>query len=116
MSKLLDGIIKERKANAISYEEYLKKIAALAKNVNKGKSESTPDGLNTPAKRALYDNLGKNEALALALHEKILKYRPDNWKGNDAKELVIMGKLYEVLGDKKEVEKIFPIIKQQSEY
>jgi len=116
MSKLLDGIIKERKANAISYEEYLKKIAALAKKVNEGKSETTPDDLNTPAMRALYNNLGKNEAMALAVHEKILKYRPDNWKGNDAKEQVIKGKLYEVLGDKKEVERIFPIVKKQSEY
>ncbi len=80
MSKLLDVIIKERKANAISYEEYLKKIAALA------------------------------------IHEKILTYRPDNWKGNETKERVIKSKLYEVLGDGKEVEKIFPVVKKQSEY
>ena len=34
--------------------------------------------------------------------------RPDNWKGNGIKELVIKRKLYEVLGDENEVEKIFP--------
>ena len=116
MSKLLDVIIKERKANAISYEEYLKKIADLAKKVNEGKGESTPDGLNTPAKRALYNNLGEDEVLALSVHEKVVTYGPDNWKGNETKELVIKSKLYEVLGDEKEVERIFPIVKQQDEY
>ena len=116
MSKLLDVIIKERKANAISYEEYLKKIADLAKKVNEGKGESTPDGLNTPAKRALYNNLGEDEVLALSVHEKVVTYGPDNWKGNETKERVIKSKLYEVLGDEKEVERIFPIVKKQSEY
>ncbi|MDO9288109.1 MAG: hypothetical protein Q7T83_04910 [Thermodesulfovibrionales bacterium] len=116
MSKLLDSIIKERKANAVSYEEYLKKIAELAKRVHEGKSESTPDGLNTPAKRALYNNLGNNEYLALAVHERIATYRPDNWKGNRTKELVIKSLLNEVLGDEQEVERIFPIVKEQNEY
>jgi type I restriction enzyme R subunit len=116
ISKLLDSIIKERKANAISYEAYLKKIAELAKRVSEGKSESTPDALNTPAKRALYNNLGRNEDLALAVHEKVVIYRPDNWKGNETKERVVKSKLYEVLGDEKEVERIFPVIKEQREY
>ena len=116
MSFLLNEIIRERKANAISYEEYLKKIAVLAKKVNEGKSDSTPDALNTPAKRALYNNLSLNEPLALSVHESICQYRPDNWKGNETKELIIKGKLYEVLGDEKEVERIFPIVKEQGEY
>jgi len=116
MSKLLDVIIKERKANAISYGAYLKKIADLAKKVNKGKGQSTPDGLNTPAKRVLYNNLGEDEVLALSVHKKVVTYRPDNWKGNETKERVIKSKLYEVLGNEKEVERIFPIVKQQDEY
>jgi len=116
MSVLLNGIIKERKASAISYEEYLKKIGNLAKKVNEGKNDSTPDGLNTPAKRALYNNLSQNEPLALSVHERICQYGPDNWKGNETKELIIKGKLYEVLGDEKEVERIFPIVKEQNEY
>lgn len=116
MSVLLSEIIKERKANAVNYEEYLKKIADLAKKVNKGKKDSTPDALNTPAKRALYNNLGEDESLALSVHENICRYRPDNWKGNEIKEQVIKGKLYKVLGNEKEVERIFPIVKEQNEY
>jgi len=116
MSKLLDSIIKERKANAVNYEAYLKKIADLAKRVLEGKSKDTPDGLKTPAQRRLYNNLGKNEELALAVHKKIVMNRPDNWKGNRTKEQIIKGILYEVLGDEKEVERIFPIVKEQGEY
>ena len=116
MSVLLNEIIKERKANAISYEEYLKKIADLAKRVQEGKSESTPDELRTPAQRALYNNLGEDTDLALEVHDKIIKHRPDNWKGNKTKEQIIKGKLYDVLGDEKEVERIFPIVKKQHEY
>lgn len=94
----------------------MKKIAELARKVNEGKSESTPEGLNTPAKRALYNNLGEDEGLALAVHEKVVTYRPDNWKGNETKERVIKSKLFEILKDEKEVERIFPIIKEQGEY
>lgn len=116
MSILLNEIIKERKVNAINYEAYLKKIAELAKRVNEGKSDSTPDVLDTPAKRALYNNLSQDESLALSVHECVLKYRPDNWKGNDTKKLVIKSKLYGILKDENEVERIFSIIEKQSEY
>ena len=48
MSALLDEIIAARKAKAIEYEEYLKRIAELAKKVEAGKAEDTPEKLDTP--------------------------------------------------------------------
>src|ERR1041385_4252930 len=39
MSKLLDEIITARKAKAIAYEDYLKRIAELAKKVDAGQAE-----------------------------------------------------------------------------
>ncbi len=42
MSALLDEIIADRKAKAIEYEEYLKRIAELAKKVEAGQAEETP--------------------------------------------------------------------------
>jgi len=116
MSKLLDAVIKERKANAVTYKEYLKKIAKLAKMTSEGKRDNTPDCLDTPAKRALYNNLDNNEERALLIHNKIIENRPDNWKGDDRKELDIKHLLYDILGDENEVERIFPIIKEQREY
>ena len=44
MSALLDEIIAARKAKAIEYEEYLKRIAELAKKVEAGQAEDTPRG------------------------------------------------------------------------
>ncbi len=116
MSKLLNEIIKERRANAISYEEYLKKIAELASNVQKGKTTVTPDAIKTPGQRALYNNLGKDEKLALAIHQKIIAVKPDGWRGNEPRENAIKAGLYEILKDFGEVERIFAIVKQQVEY
>lgn len=116
MSKLLAEIIKERKANAISYEEYLKQIAELAKNVNMGRKSDTPEGLITNAQKALYNNLDQNEELAIKLDKKIKEDKPHNWKGNDAKELVVKKAMYEVLQDVNEVNRLFAIVKQQGDY
>lgn len=116
MSVLLAAIIKERKEKAISYEEHLKRIAELAKRVQERTGDNTPGTLNTPAKRVLYNNLGKDEGLALAVHEAVSTYSLDGWRGNDTKERIIKGKLYEVLHDVNEVERIFPILKEQREY
>ena len=48
MSALLNEIIAARKAKAIEYEEYLKRIAELAVKVQAGQAENTPAKLNTP--------------------------------------------------------------------
>jgi len=116
MSALLDEIIAARKAKAIEYEEYLKQIAELAKRVAAGQSGDLPPALNTPAKRALYNNLNKDEALALVIHETVRKTRPDAWRGVYSREQMIKGALYDVLRDEAEVERIFLIIKAQKEY
>ncbi len=116
MSKLLDEIIKFRKENAKKYEAYLKKIAALANQVAAGQTVDTPEAMDTPAKRALYNNLDQNASLALAVHEQVATYSPDNWKGNKTKEQTVKGNLYKVLRDEAAVESIFDIVKQQSEY
>ncbi|WP_243363045.1 type I restriction endonuclease subunit R [Fundidesulfovibrio terrae] len=117
MSELLDEIIAARKAKAIEYEEYLKRIAALAKQVEAGQSEETPKTLDTPGRRALYNNLNKDEELALKLDHTIKDTRPDGWRGHLAKENIIKAALLPLLdGDKAEVERIFLIIKAQGEY
>jgi len=116
MSALLDEIIAARKAKAIEYEEYLKRIAEVAKKVEAGKSEDTPEQLDTPGKRALYNNLDQNEALTLKIDETIKQVRPDGWRGVQAREQIIKAALYGVLQDIAEVERIFLIIKAQIEY
>jgi type I restriction enzyme, R subunit len=115
MSALLDEIIAARKAKAIEYEEYLKRIAELAKKVEVGQTDETPESLNTPGKRALYNNLKQNEALALKLDEVVKRVRPDGWRGVETREQVIKAALYDVLQDEAEVERIFLIIFAQKD-
>jgi type I restriction enzyme R subunit len=116
MSALLDEIIALRKAKAIEYEEYLKRVAELAKKVGAGQAAETPPTLDSAGKRALYNNLGQNEALALKIDETVKKVRPDGWRGVQAREQVIKAALYGVLQDVAEVERIFLIVKAQMEY
>ena len=96
MSALLDEIITTRKAKAIEYEEYLLRIAELAKRVEAGQAEETPKTLNTPGRRALYNNLNQNEELALRIDEAIRNVRPDGWRGVQAREQVIRGGIVRV--------------------
>src|SRR5260370_20027636 len=105
MSALLDEIITSRKARALEYEEYLKRIAELTKRVSSGQADDMPQELNSPGRRALYNNLSQNEALALKIDETIKTVRPDGWRGHQARENIIKAALFPLLGnDKSEVE------------
>ena len=137
MSILLDEIITARRAKAIQYEEYLRKIAELAARVEAGTAEDTPEQLDTPGKRALYNNLKPRRIvetfgiaevaadyrerhdpleLAIKIDEAVKCSRPDGWRGVQARERIIKAELYKLLLDEAEVERIFLIIKQQKEY
>ena len=117
MSALLDEIIADLRARRIDYAEYLKRAAELAKRVQMGMADDTPELLRqSPALRALYNNLGQNEALALQLDAAVKQARPDGWRGVDTRERVIKAALHGILKDVAEVERSFLIIKQQGEY
>ncbi|MEX1117174.1 MAG: hypothetical protein WEB60_00125, partial [Terrimicrobiaceae bacterium] len=118
-----------------SYEKFLNKIAEqILKPLQKGTGADTPEELNTPGKRALYNNLtlptgdgdiaiihevDENPRLRCVLNIDwtVRNARQDNWRGNTAKEEIIKAALYRVLDfDENEVERIFPIILAQTEY
>jgi len=131
MSALLDEIIAARKAKAIEYEEYLKRIAELAKNVGAGVADDAPEQLRkSPGLRAIYNNLKKNSGtsgertvsgdsvldLAVELDAAVKRVRYDGWRGVQTREQGIKRALNEILQDEAEVERIFLIIKAQKEY
>lgn len=116
MSQLLAEIIAARKARALEYEDYLKRIAELAQKVHEGQESGTPETLDSPGKRALYNNLGQNEELALHIDEVVKLVRPDGWRGIEPRERVIKQAMYGVFQDIDEVERVFLIIKAQKEY
>ncbi|TPE46530.1 type I restriction endonuclease subunit R [Amaricoccus solimangrovi] len=116
ISALLEEIIRDRRAKALDYEAYLKRMAEIVKTLAEGKTEDTPARLDTPGKRALYNNLAKDEELALRIDAAVKTSRSDDWRGVEAKERAIKAALYNELQDKDEVERVFVIIKAQREY
>ena len=81
MSALLDALIRERRETALDYEKYLARIADLAR-LAKTRGGNYPAPLDTSAKRALYDNLGSDQRLALAVDAAIRAAVQDDWRGN----------------------------------
>ncbi|MBV6459413.1 MAG: hypothetical protein HONBIEJF_02561 [Fimbriimonadaceae bacterium] len=79
-------------------------------------SPDIPKSLNSPGKRALYNNLGQDRELALGIDESVKRVRSDEWRGNVAKERAIKRELFAILNDDDSVERVFSIVRQQMEY
>ena len=118
MSELLDALIKGRKEQAIKYKDYLKKIIELTKNVHKPENNSNyPTSLNSAAKRALYDNLGSNEDLAIKVDDIVRKTKKDDFRGNKFKEREIEIAIRSVRGTTVyDIKQILELVKKQNEY
>jgi type I restriction enzyme, R subunit len=90
MSELLEQLVSLRLRNAIEYKEYLKQIAELAAKVQSPNSVDYPAQLNTPGKRALYDNFFTPEVNTTLLVDETLKENAqDGWRTNRAKKRLL---------------------------
>lgn len=119
MSELLDELVRQRKHADMEYKAYLAQIAAITKQVkNPGQSAHYPATVDTRAKQAMYDNLGQDEAKALAVHEAIMGSRQADFRGNRMKEKAITIAIKKVLPklSDEELKSLFEIIKSQHEY
>jgi type I restriction enzyme R subunit len=117
MSKLLAEIIKQRRNQAMSYREYLHKIIDLARQVRKPESSQRySPRLDTPAKRAFYDNLGSDEGLAVSLDEIIRRTKKADWRGDLIKEREVKRAIRSLVSDPEQVEQVFELAKNQQEY
>lgn len=118
MSELLDALIQARKQQAQEYKDYLDKIAELARLVkNPGKYVAYPPTIDTDALRALYDNLDRDEALAIRVDEAIRAVKKDDWRGHRFKEREVRNAIASVLGSDDElVGEIFELVKNQRDY
>jgi type I restriction enzyme R subunit len=116
MAEVLNSLIEERKQEVKDYEQYLKEIIELAKNVAEPEhSRSYPSEINTKAKQALYDNLDKDAKLTMVLDEAVRYTKKHNWRGDKLKEREIINVLKDHLPDEN-IDTIFEIIKNQSDY
>lgn len=117
MSELLDALIAQRKTEAIDYEAYLAKIVELTKQAKSPETTTSyPAAVNTAAKRALYDNLGEDESLALSIDAAIRSTKKDAWRGNRFKEKEVRNAIKAHVSDPELVGIIFDLVRNQNEY
>ncbi|SFN16597.1 type I restriction enzyme, R subunit [Algoriella xinjiangensis] len=109
MSILLQELIERRKAETISYQEYLIEMANLIRQVNQGKKDDIPVSLNTKGKVALYHTLG-DESLALLCEETIQYAKQEGFRENVQKQKVLKGAIYKVVNDLTKVDEVYKII------
>ncbi|AZB55469.1 HsdR family type I site-specific deoxyribonuclease [Cereibacter sphaeroides] len=116
MSDLLTDLVQKRRDDAIAYAEYLQKIAELVRAVKAGHGAEYPPAMNTPGRKALYDNLDQDEAHAQAVDAAIRETAQIGWRGNKMKERMLRRRLAELLEDDEAVERIIEIIRTHDEY
>lgn len=126
MSELLDGIIASRRRQAGDYKDYLKHIVELTRRVAQGGGTDYPSGIDTPARRALYDNLEcaaedcaeYRARLAVELDRTIRDVKKADFRDSPMKQKEVRLAMERVLGsdDPEYVARLFDIVKSQHEY
>ncbi len=133
MSKLLDDLIKQSRADTAAYEEFLRKAEALVKRLAaKQPDAGIPAVLHgKPEAVVLFNNLGSIAAasfqcpvddeakaeLALKIDLAVRERAPAGWKGDQAREAQVLNALFPILGrDREATQALFEIIKNQPGY
>ena len=116
MSKLLDDLIKQSRADAAAYEEFLKKAEASGEAAGRGSSRRTASRrccTASPRRSCCLNNLGhhsrddlsvpgrrrKSKAkLALELDLAMRENAPAGWKGDETREKQVLNALFPILG------------------
>ena len=112
MAALLDEIIKQRREQALSYQEYLEQIKALAKKVVNPAENSTQ---SYPT--AIYDNFGNDEVLTTKIDTAVRYTKKADWLGDRFKEREIANAIREETADYEvEIANVMELVKAQKEY
>ena len=96
----------------------MKEVQGLATKIIHPENEASyPDSIrNSGARRAFYDALESNEALALKIDYVVREAMRPNFRGNLQKENEIRKAIYYALNSLDKAEEIFNIVKSQQEY
>lgn len=126
LSAMLEEAIAQRKAGAMSYEEYLNHVVKFAQAIfHPEEDDAYPAEIrDSAARRALYDSLERDADLTLALDHAIRVSLRPRWKNHPRRsrnvKLAIYSELLETSmaeeAAKEKAERIFNIAKRQEEY
>lgn len=119
MSVLLDELIELRRQKAIEYQEYLKHIRDLSSKIIRPEKSTShyPSSMDSSAKRALYDNFGKDELLATKIDSVIRYTKKADWVGDKFKEREIAFAIQQdTKGYDIDIQSVMELAKAQREY
>ncbi len=141
MSKLLDDLIKQSRADTVAYEAFLRKAEELVKRLAAKQPEAgIPAVLHgKPEAIVIYNNLpdilaaagiapfmvaephaeyaDERLALALEIDQALREHAPAGWKGDETREKQVLRALFPIMGrDRLATQAIFEIIKNQPGY
>lgn len=133
MSKLLDDLIRQSRADTAAYEEFLRKAEALVKRLAAKQPEAGIPAVLHGKHEAivLFNNLaslpatsfqcpvgdGDKAAMALNIDLTVRERAPAGWKGDQAREAQVLNALFPILNrDRDATLALFEIIKNQPGY
>jgi type I restriction enzyme, R subunit len=118
MSELLDAIIEQRKQSALSYQDYLAKVVELTRQAKAGPNAGAyPNTLDTAARRALYDNLDRDEVLALKVDQAVRTSMQDDWRTSVMKTRRVRQAIASVLErNDARADRTLELVKSQNDY
>ncbi len=114
MSQLLDDLIEKHRNETIDYKQYLLELTKLSRQLNN--NNDYPQKINSKARQALFDNLDRDEDLAIKLDNAIKAKKKDSWRGNAVKEKEVKLVIQNILNDEDKACEIFAIVCKQNEY
>ena len=132
MSRLLDDLVKQSRADAAAYEEFLKRAEELVQRLAQKGGGQHPAMLNGYSSAiVLFNNLASVPAktfqcpadddgkakLSLEIDRAMRENAPAGWRGDDTREKQVLNALFPVLArDRQATQAIFDIIKNQPDY
>ena len=141
MSKLLDDLIKQSRADTVAYEAFLRKAEELVKRLAAKQPEAgIPAALHGKTEAiVIYNNLpdilaaagiapfmvaephaeyaDERLALALEIDQALRERAPAGWKGDQARETQVLNALFPLLGRNREATlALFELVKNQPGY
>jgi type I restriction enzyme R subunit len=133
MSKLLDDLIKQSRAETVAYEQFLRDAEALVRRLAaKQSDEGVPATLRGNREATvIYNNLpsilktevggaGEPEQrakLALEIDRAVREQAPAGWKGDQTREVMVQNALFPLLNrDREATRALFELVKNQPGY
>ncbi|MGB1249325.1 MAG: hypothetical protein ACPG8W_01725 [Candidatus Promineifilaceae bacterium] len=110
----------QRRQAALEYKEYMDQLVQLVNQVHPSARSSGgdyPSSIDSPSKRAIYDNFGKDEELATKIDDTVRNTKKADWVGHHMKEREVAIAIRETVASCDiNVQDVMKLLKEQDEY